>query len=275
MRAVGMMFTWIVMVCSVLVLTQCTGTGESQATEETVPAATGTAVPTIIEDLVAANRIIADQGVVDGYGHVSVRNPDNPERYFLSRSMAPELVVASDILELDLDSNVLDPEGRTTYRERFIHGEIYKQRPDVQAVVHSHAPSVVPFSTSNVPLRPMFHMSAFIGQGIPVFDFRNVIGMSEMLVQTQELGRALAGALGDAPAALLRGHGAAIVGESLPIAVGRSIYLPINATMQSQALALGGSVTYLDPEEVRLVGTPDNYQRAWVLWRRAAMESLD
>ncbi len=227
-------------------------------------------VPEIIEDLVAANRIIADQGVVDGYGHVSVRNPDNPDQFFLSRSMAPESVVAGDILTLDLDSNVLNSD-QNTYRESFIHSEIYKRRPDVQSVVHSHAPSIVPFGTTTVALRAMFHMSAFIGQGLPIFDIRDAAGMTNMLVTNQDIGRALAETLGDRPAVLMRGHGAAIVGPSLPIAVGQSIYLAVNASMQAQAMALGGPITYLTPEEVELTGWPDNYQRAWTLWRQDAL----
>ena len=184
--------------------------------------------------------------------------------------MAPVSVVASDILELDLDGNVLDSD-QNTYRELYIHSEIYKRRPDVQAVVHSHAPSVVPFGTTTVPLRAMFHMSAFIGQGLPIFEIRNAAGMTNMLVSTQAIGQALAEALGDRPAILMRGHGAAIAGPSLPIAVGQSIYLAINATMQAQAMALGGPVTYLTPEEVELTGIPDNYERAWTLWRQDAL----
>lgn len=269
MRRVVVTGTGILMACAVLVTAQC-----SNVPAETPPAAatSAQAVPSVVEDLVAANRVIAAEGVVDGYGHVSVRNPDNPDRYFLSLSTAPELVTAGDILELDLDSNVLDAQGRTTYRERFIHGEIYKQRPDVQAIVHSHAPAVIPFGTSSVPLRPMFHMSAFVGEGVPVFDIRDAAGMTNMLVGTQAIGQALAETLGDSPAVLMRGHGAAIVGPSLPVAVGRSIYLAVNAAMQTQALILGGTITYFDPEEVRLTGAPDDYARAWTLWKQSAME---
>ena len=255
------------MTSAVLVTAQCSNVPVDTSSPATTPAPE---VPSIIQDLVAANRIIADQGVVDGYGHVSVRNPDNPDHFFLSRSMAPESVVASDILELDLDGNVLDSD-QNTYRERFIHSEIYKRRPDVQSVVHSHAPSVVPFGTTTVPLRAMFHMSAFIGQGLPIFEIRNAAGMTDMLVSTQAIGQFLAEALGDRPAILMRGHGAAITGSSLPIAVGQSIYLAINASMQAQAMALGGPVTYLTPEEVELTGIPDNYERAWTLWRQDAL----
>ncbi len=267
MRTFVVTVAGILIASGVLVTAQCSNTPVETSSPVTAQVPE---VPPIIQDLVAANRIIADQGVVDGYGHVSVRNPDNPNHFFLSRSMAPVSVVASDILELDLDGNVLDFD-QNTYRELYIHSEIYKRRPDVQAVVHSHAPSVVPFGTTTVPLRAMFHMSAFIGQGLPIFEIRNAAGMTNMLVSTQAIGQALAEALGDRPAILMRGHGAAIAGPSLPIAVGQSIYLAINATMQAQAMALGGPVTYLTPEEVELTGIPDNYERAWTLWRQDAL----
>ena len=207
--------------------------------------ASGAAPPspgTLLEDLMAANRILA-----------------------------PELVTADDLMELDLDSTPIDPRGRNSYQERFIHGEIYKARPDVMAVVHMHAPTVIPFGSSNVALRPMFHMSAFIAEGVPVFDIRDTAGMTDMLVSNAMLGAALARALSSHPAALMRGHGAVVVGPSLPITVGRSVYLKTNAEMQAQAIALGGTVKYLDPEEARKAGTPDGYQRAWTLWRRKAL----
>lgn len=227
------------------------------------------APPAQIQDLVAANRILAAEKIVDGYGHVSVRNSGNPNRYFIARSLAPELVTAGDILEFDLDSNIANPsEKRTSYLERYIHGELYKARPDVMAVVHMHAPAVIPFSNSNTPLRPMFHMSAFIAQGIPVFEIRDVAGMTDMLISNAMLGRALAKTLGDKPASLMRGHGAAIVGPTLPITVARSVYLAANAAMQAQAMALGGRITYLDPEEAKKVGDQNGYERSWDLWKR-------
>ena len=225
----------------------------------------------LLEDLVAANRILADQGIVDGYGHVSVRSDRNPNRYFISRSLAPELVAAEDLMEHDLDSAAIDARGRNSYQERFIHGEIYKARPDVMAVVHMHAPAVIQFGASSVAIRPMFHMSAFIGEGVPIFDIRDAAGITDMLVSNATLGGALARTLASHPAALMRGHGAVVVGPSLPIAVGRAIYLKTNAEMQAQAIALGGTVKYLDPEEARKAGTPDGYQRAWTLWRRKAL----
>ena len=219
----------------------------------------------------AANRILADQGVLDGYGHVSVRHDRDPSRYVMSRSLAPELVTPSDILEFDLDSTAVDARGRALCTERFIHGEIYRVRPDVKAVVHNHSPSVIPFGVAAAPLRPLYHMSAFIGEGVPVFEIRNVGGMTDMLVRNAALGRALAQTLGTKPATLMRGHGAVVVGPSLPLVVGRSIYLELNARLQVQAMSIGGNITYLDPEEVRRVEARQDYARAWELWKRKAL----
>jgi ribulose-5-phosphate 4-epimerase/fuculose-1-phosphate aldolase len=225
----------------------------------------------LIADLVVANHILADQGVLDGYGHVSARHDGDPHRYFLSRSLAPELVTAADIMEFDLDNNAVDPRGRAIFIERFIYGEIYKARPDVAAIVHSHSPSVIPFGVSTVPLRPLYHMAAFMGDGVSIFDIRKVAGMTDMLVRTPKLGTALTQILGPRAAVLMRGHGVVVVGKSLPEAVGRSVYLEINARLQAQAIALGGKIEYLDPEEARKSGPPDDYERAWELWKRRAM----
>jgi ribulose-5-phosphate 4-epimerase/fuculose-1-phosphate aldolase len=227
----------------------------------------------LVEDLVAANRILVDQGVLDGYGHVSVRSPGDPNRYLMSRSLAPELVTAADVLEHDLDGNAPAATGTTLYLERFMHGEIYRARPDVNAVVHGHTPSLIPFAASGVPLRPLYHMSAFLAGGVPVFDIRSVAGTTDMLVRTPALGRALAQALGSHPVALMRGHGAVVVGPDLPHVVFRSVYTEVNARLQAQAMALGRKVTYLDPGEARraeaaLEGT---LARPWELWRRKAL----
>src|SRR5205807_2614499 len=167
------------------------------------PASADAPAPGLIEDLVAANRILADQGVLDGYGHVSARHDRDPDRYLLSRSLAPELVTAGDVMEYDLDSRPVDPRGRTAYLERFIHGEVYRARPDVKAIVHHHAPSVIPFGASTVPLRPLYHMAAFLGGGVPVFDIRAAAGgPTDMLVSSAALGRALGRTLGEHPAVL-------------------------------------------------------------------------
>jgi ribulose-5-phosphate 4-epimerase/fuculose-1-phosphate aldolase len=222
-----------------------------------------------IDDLVMANHILANEGILDGYGHVSVRNPANPNHYFLSRSLAPGLVTAADIIEYDLDSNPIG-DTRLSYRERFIHSEIYKARPDVMAIVHDHSPAVIPFSVSSVPLRAVTHMAAFIGAGLPVFEIRDVDGMTDMLVSDQKRGQALAKSLGDRPAALMRGHGAAVVGATVKEAVGRAIYLDLNARVQEQAILLGGKVTYFESEEAKKTAPQDGFVRAWDVWRRKA-----
>jgi len=231
----------------------------------------------LIEDLVAAYRILAEHGVIDAYGHVSARSERDPNRYLLSRSLAPELVMPEDIMEYDLDSNPIDAQGRESVRERFIHGEIYKARSEVNAVVHNHSPSVVPFSVTTVAMRPLFHMAAFVGDGVPNFEIRDAEKGTDLLVKTPYLGQALARTLGKSPAALMRGHGSVTVGESLARAVGRSIYLEMSARMQLQAIAIagpGGKITYLDEEEVRASIPAQDYKRAWPLWRAKALAGI-
>jgi HCOMODA/2-hydroxy-3-carboxy-muconic semialdehyde decarboxylase len=230
-----------------------------------------------LEDLVAAYRILAAHGVIDAYGHVSLRSPHNPQRYYVARSIAPELVKEEDLIEYDLDSRPLDDAGRESVRERFIHGEIYKARPEVMAVVHNHSPSVVPFSVTGVPMRAIFHMAAFVGEGLPNFEIRDVRPGSDLLVKDPFLGQALAKTLGAKPASLMRGHGAVVVGENLPRAVGRSVYLELSAQLQMQAMALagpGGKITYLDDAEVKASDPVQNYARAWPMWRAKALEGL-
>jgi ribulose-5-phosphate 4-epimerase/fuculose-1-phosphate aldolase len=238
------------------------------------PSSAGAADPSLLQDLVIANRILAEEGVLDAFGHVSVRHNRDPNRFLISRSVAPALVGEEDFIEYDLDSNAVNARGRAQYSERFIHGEIYKARKDVNAVVHSHSPSVIPFGVSSVPMRPVYHMAAFIGDGLPTFDIRKAAGMTDMLVSNADRGRALAQALADKPAVLMRGHGVAVVGAGLPYAVGRSIYLEVNARIQTQAIGLGGRVTYIDPEEAKKVleaGENRGYERAWELWKRKVM----
>jgi ribulose-5-phosphate 4-epimerase/fuculose-1-phosphate aldolase len=219
----------------------------------------------LIEELVLANHILANEEVVDGYGHVSVRSPDNPNHYFLARAGAPALVTAADITEYDLESNPVTDTSVTGYTERFIHGEIYKARPDVLAVVHCHCPEVIPFANTSVPLQPMYHMGNFIGAGVPVFEIRSAGGETDMLIRTPALGRALAQTLGDKSAVLMRGHGAAIVASSLHVVVARAYYLNLNARLQLQAVQLGGEVTYLDSEESKKAAT--DYERSWDSWK--------
>jgi ribulose-5-phosphate 4-epimerase/fuculose-1-phosphate aldolase len=231
----------------------------------------------LVEDLVAAYRILAEHGVIDAYGHVSVRSERDSKRYLLARSIAPELVTADDILEYDLDSNPIEPRGRESVRERFIHGEIYKVRPDVNAVVHNHSPSVVPFSVARVPMQPIFHMAAFVGKGVPNFEIRKAQKGTDLLVKTPYLGRALAKTLGKSPAALMRGHGSVTVGETLPRAVGRSVYLEMSARMQLQAMAIAGprgKIVYLDDSEVEASVPGQDYNRAWPMWRAKALAGL-
>jgi len=234
----------------------------------------GPADPRLLEDLVAANRILVDQGVLDGYGHVSVRHPANASRYLMARSLAPALVTVGDILEYDLDSNAINAEGKALFIERYIHGEIYKARADVKAVVHSHSPSVIPFGVTGQPLRPLYHMSAFLREAVPVFDIRDATGeMTDMLVRSPRLGAALARTLGDHPVVLMRGHGAVAVGPTLQHVVFRAVYTEMNARLQGQAMTFGGPVRFLDPEEARkaeasLDGT---LSRPWELWRSKAL----
>ncbi|HXJ81516.1 MAG TPA: class II aldolase/adducin family protein [Candidatus Methylomirabilis sp.] len=257
-----------------LVLGAALAADPSRIFAQTAPVSAGAPNPTLIEDLVAANRILVDQGVLDGYGHVSARHDRDPNRYLMARSIAPELVMAGDIMEYDLDSNPVDARGRVSYLERFIHGEIYKARPDVKAVTHTHSPSVIPFGTTGVALRPLYHMSAFLWAGVPVFDIRSASGeMTDMLVRTPALGRALAQTLGARPVALMRGHGNVVVGDSLPQVVFRAVYTEVNARLQAQAMALSANVTYLDPEEAKkaeasIAGT---LGRPWELWKRKAL----
>src|SRR6266852_5832675 len=219
-----------------------------------------------IDDLVAANKILVELDVLDAYGHVSIRVPGDPKHFLMSRSLAPELVTPSDILEHDLEGNATPPPGSQLFSERFV----YAARTDVQAVVHNHAPSLIPFGVTGVPLRPLYHMSAFLGAGVPVFDIRAAGGDTDMLVRTLPLGQALAKTLGTSNVALMRGHGAVVVGPDMPKAVFRSVYTEQNARLQSQAMQLSSKVTYLDPEEAKkaqatMEGT---VARPWELWRR-------
>jgi len=225
-----------------------------------------------LEDLVAANRILAEHGVIDAYGHVSLRSPDNPNRFFLARAIAPQTVQLEDILEYDLDSKPIDPKGRDSVNERFIHSEIYRARPDVMSVVHNHSPSVVPFSVTGVKLRALFHMASFIGvDGLPNFEIRKVKKGSDLLVRDPKLGAALAKTLGKSAAALMRGHGSVTVGENIMRSVGRSVYLEMSAIMQMQSLLLSKKITYFDAAEVKASSPVQDYKRAWPLWREKAL----
>ncbi|MGA8885473.1 MAG: class II aldolase/adducin family protein [Pseudolabrys sp.] len=248
----------------------------SVAGAQAAPVSAGSPDPQLIEDLVAANRILADQGLLDGWGHVSVRHNRDSNRFLMARGVAAQLVTAKDILEFDLDSQPIDTHGlpmSALFTERYIHGEIYKLRPDVIAIVHTHAPSLIPFGVTKVPLRPMYHRSAFISLGIPVFEIRERAGMTDMLIRNATLGHNLAEALGDHPAALMRGHGAVITGPSLPRVVSRTIFLALNATLQAQAMGMGAPITYMDPEEARKIEEREGHglARTWEGWKQKVM----
>jgi len=231
-----------------------------------------------IDDLVAANRILYDQGVVDGFGHVSARHEEDATRFLLSRSMAPGLVTADDIMEFDLDANALNPRGRALYVERFIHSEIYQAHPEIKAIAHSHSPSIIPFGVTSVPLRPIYHMSSFLGAGVPIFEIREAGGpATDMLIRNPELGAALARKIGASAVVLMRGHGNVVVGASVEQVVFRAIYTEINAKLQAEAMRLGeGEVNFLNTEEAAKATTTNNavLGRPWELWKQQALSRL-
>jgi len=233
----------------------------------------------LIDDLVVGNRILANENILDGLGHISVRHDQNPNRFLLSRDLAPELVTAADLIEYDLDGSPVS-DKRRGYQERFIHAAIYKARPDVRSVVHAHTPSVLVFADSSIPLRPMYHMAAFLGAGVPIWEIRKVQGSSGMLVNNSQLGTSLAQTLGDKAVALMRGHGVVIVGPSIPEAVSRGIFLDVNARVQIQAIALGGTVSFLGPQDTtpptqtagqQTAPGGGGYPRSWPFWKARAM----
>jgi len=226
-----------------------------------------------IGDLVAASRILARHGVLDAYGHVSARSLDRPDRFFMSRSRAPALVTAADIMELDLDSEPAGADTRKRFLECFIHGEIYRARADVMAVVHSHSATVIPFGITTKPLRPVYHMGAFLGSGTPVFEIRNAGGNTDLLVRDRYLGKALADVLGACTCVLMRGHGMTVVGADIPEAVFRAFYTDANARIQLLAEGLGGPINFVNAEEGRL-STESNrgtITRPWELWKKEVL----
>ena len=227
-----------------------------------------------LEDLAAASRILVDQSVFDAAGHVSMRHPNHPAHFLMSRSLAPELVVADDIMEFDLDCRAIDARGRNGFIERYLHAEIYRARPDVMAVAHSHSPSVIAFGLTKEPMRAMYHNAAFLAAGVPVFDIREKFGATDIVISTAAKGAALAQALADKPVALLRAHGMVAVGPSLPVAVFRAIFTVTSANIQHQALALGAPVAALDAEEGALADMVNvqTVGRSWDLWKRRVMK---
>jgi ribulose-5-phosphate 4-epimerase/fuculose-1-phosphate aldolase len=250
--------------------------GRLDAFAQTPPASLPGVDPALLEDIVVGSRVLADFGVLDGFGHVSARHPTNPNHFLMSRSLAPALVTADDIMEFDLDGNPVDARGRSVFLERFIHAEIYRARPDVMSVVHTHSAGVIPFSVSQVPLRAMFHNPSFLAAGVPVWDIRKDFGETNMLVSNSAIGKSLATALGDKPVVLMRGHGDVTVAPTVKMAVFRAYYTDVNAKLQQQALALGGEPNYLTPGE-GVKADQTNFaviDRIWNLWRMKVLPTL-
>jgi ribulose-5-phosphate 4-epimerase/fuculose-1-phosphate aldolase len=230
-----------------------------------------------LDELVTANRILACEGVVDSFGHVSIRRPDRPDRYVLSRARAPECIEVEDLMEFTCDGTPVDPAGRKPYAERFIHAAVYEARPEVQAVVHHHSPSVIPFGVTGAQLSPVMHMCAGIGTRIPTWDSRASFGDTNLLVTNMEMARELAASLGHRPVILMRGHGCVVAGTSLREVIFNSIYLQLNADLQMKASGLG-EITFLSEGEVAAVlrtRSSFTFERAWELWCRRAARPYD
>jgi ribulose-5-phosphate 4-epimerase/fuculose-1-phosphate aldolase len=227
----------------------------------------------LTEDLVAASRILAAHGILDAYGHVSARSDREPGRFVMSRSLAPALVEARDLMELGLDSEPLPGEKRKAFLERYIHGEIYRARSDVLAVVHSHSPSVIPFGVARTKLRPVYHMAGFLWSGAPVFDIRKTREENDLLIRDRSLGDSLARALGKCTCVLMRGHGMTVVGESVAEAVYRAVYTENNARLQLDALRLEGPIEFLSDAEGRGATAVNRatLDRPWELWKRSVL----
>jgi HCOMODA/2-hydroxy-3-carboxy-muconic semialdehyde decarboxylase len=230
----------------------------------------------VIRDLVAGNRILAHEGIVDAMGHISARHPDNPKRYLLSRARSPELVEESDILEFELDGRPVEDRGVGVYIERHIHGAIYEARPEVMAVVHNHCQEVLPFAITRTPMRPAVHTARRLGPAVPVWDIQDHFGDTDLLVTTMEQGRDLASVLRANKAVLMRGHGCSVTGTTIPDAVQSAIAMKGNARAILEGMTLG-EVTYLTPGEIssRSEGRVSlkGFDRAWeYLCRRAGVK---
>jgi HCOMODA/2-hydroxy-3-carboxy-muconic semialdehyde decarboxylase len=226
----------------------------------------------LLEELVTANRILAREGVVDSFGHVSARHPDKPDRFFLSRARAPDCIEVDDIMEFTLDGTPVDARGRAPYLERFIHGAAYEARPDVNGVVHNHSPSVIPFGVTGKKLKPLLHMCANIGHQVPIWDSHDKFGDTALLVENMDMGRDMARAVGSGPTILMRGHGATVLAPNVRHAVFISVYLEVNAKLQMQAMAMG-DITFLTAGEVDAIIArtgPYTLNRAWENWCRRA-----
>ena len=226
--------------------------------------------PALIDDLVAASRILAHHGVLDAWGHVSIRHPTNPERYLLSRARAPALVSAADIMEFDLESNPVDQRDRRMFLERFIHGSAYRARADVNAVVHSHSPTVIPFTVTDEPLKAISHIAAFLADGCPCFEIRDVGLTRGLLVTNNKQGAALAKTLGDRPVALMRGHGNLVVAPDVQRAVHRALYTEVNARQLATALSFKRPIKYVQPDEAQ---DPARLGDSWEVWKSEVADS--
>jgi ribulose-5-phosphate 4-epimerase/fuculose-1-phosphate aldolase len=250
--------------------------GRAEATAQTQASPPPGVDAALLEDIVVGSRVLADFGVLDGFGHVSARHPTNPNHFLMSRSLAPALVTADDIMEFDLDGNAIDARGRSLFLERFIHAEIYRARPDVMSVVHTHSPGVIPFSVSKTPLRAMYHNPSFLAAGVPVWDIRKDFGDTNMLVSNSAIGKSLAATLGDKPVVLMRGHGDVAVGPTVKMAVFRAYYTDVDAKLQAQAMALGGEPNYLTPGEGEKADKTNFavIDRIWNLWRMKVVPTL-
>ncbi len=225
----------------------------------------------VLHELIVTTRIMANEGVLDAFGHVSVRHPHDPNRYFIPRHRAPELAEISDLVELNLDSEPVHPTQFRLYSERVIHGEIYKARPDVNAVVHHHAHTVLPYAISGRELVPVFHLGAVIGSKVPFWDQRDDFGDTNMLVVKPEEGASLARALGPHWMVLMRRHGATVAGTDLRQLAFRTVFGCHNAKLQSEAIA-HGHVDQLSPGEQKITEAgqlgPNPIERAWHYWVR-------
>ena len=228
--------------------------------------------PDLLMDLVAANRILAMEGVLDAYGHVSVRSDRKPGHFYMSRSLAPQLVTAADIMEHGPDSEPVGDE-RKPYLERFLHGEMYRQRPDVMAVVHSHSDSVIPFGITQGAMRPVYHMASFLWSGVPVFEIRDTQPENDLLIRDRSLGKELAKRIGQCTCVLMRGHGMTVVGDNIPEAVFRAVYAQVNARLQTFASQLPGPIEFLSDVEGELATATNRATigRPWELWKLKAM----
>lgn len=227
-------------------------------------ASVGAVDPALIENFVLASRILAHHGVLDAWGHVSMRHPGNPQRYLMSRARAPALVSAEDIMEFDLDSNPVDQRGRRIFVERYIHGEVYRARPDVQAIVHSHSPTMIPFSVTGQPLRAISHIASFMCEEVPVWEIRDVGIVNGLLVANNAQGASLANKLGKGPVCLMRGHGNVVVAGDIKIAVQRALYAEVNAQQLVTALSFKRPITFVSPDEAQ---DPKRLDDAWEVWK--------